>query len=260
MKKLILILLLTIGITPAFAQGNGGKAIVRAGTKATATQSSIALTVGEQMARQALSRPSFAQITNWAAKPLIRIQSPSNLTAPMSGELPVLESRVLDWKTVDSYLFPQGHDGRVMYIPTSWKNWQDPNEAAWYRGMKFTRLDQIKNLLESGMELSKISPRYPGVFSSSEIDLALKYASPVGAVAPVLPVMVKMPAVYELSKENEPDGRVDFMRVFRRDIAPEFISDVMVFLEVNGEPGWYKAVLQDNELVFIPAFGTLFSW
>ncbi|MCQ2411224.1 MAG: hypothetical protein MJ053_07215 [Elusimicrobiaceae bacterium] len=259
MKKLILILLLTIGITPAFAQGTGGKAVVRAG-KATATQSSIALKVGEQMTRRSLSRAGMIQITNWVTKPTVQMHPNGQSQLASVGELPVLESRVLDWKTVDLYLFPRGHDGRVMYIPTSWKNWKDPSDAARYRGMIFTRLEQVKHLLESGMELSKISPHYPGIFSSSELDTALKYASPLGAVYPVLPVMVKMPAVYELSKENEPDGLVDFMRVIRRDIAPEFISDVMVFLEVNGEPGWYKAVLHEGEMVFIPAYGTLFSW
>ncbi len=259
MKQMILILLSVICFSPLFAQS--GK-IVDTGMKAASSSKEFVLKVGQkagqQLARQAVCNIPMAQILNWSGQPLVRVRPLEDIVVPFSPENPVsLLAKVLDYNVAARYIFPEGRDEHKIYIPTPWENQTQP---AWYRGMKIHNLLELRNLLENGLELSKISPRYPGIFSTSEIDLALKHAVPWGAVAPVLPVVVKMPATFELSKENEPDGYADFLRLFRRDIRPDQIEDVMVFLSVNETPGWYKVVLQEGELVFIPAFGSIKTW
>ena len=39
-----------------------------------------------------------------------------------------------------------------------------------------------------------------------------------------------------------------------------YIQDVMVFLEVGGEPGWYKVTLENGVLVFTPAPSRVFKY
>lgn len=246
MKRIGLLILFVIGLYAGPVQAQGIK---------LGTQSIVALKVEQQILHNGVpSVLTLAQIINFSGKPLIQIQLPKDQISPVDH---LQKVRILDWQTTTKYLLPEGREGHVAYIPGSWK--EDPKASAWYRGMTFMNLRDLENLLHKGMELSKVSPRYPGVFATYYPDLALKYAVPCGSLAPVMPVMVKVPAVFELSKEKDPDGRIDFMRIFHRDIAPSFIADVMVFLEVNGKPDWYKVILVNNRMVFIPAFGVIIN-
>ena len=110
------------------------------------------------------------------------------------------------------------------------------------------------------MEVSKTSSYFGGIFAALDAKMALSYAMPWGALYPSLPVVVRIPNTPELSAKNALEWRSHFDGVFRQNVTPRFISDVMVFLEVNGKPGWYKVILVDGELVFIPTFGTTLSW
>ena len=254
MKRMIFVLLLSI--LPPLVLAQSGKA-VQTGVK-LATQSDIALRVAQQTARQSLSRtPALAQITNWTGKPLVRVQQAGNVSIPASDDLSPVAVRVPDWQTTARYLFPEGRQGHKAHIPSAFEKRQG---AAFYRGLSLRRLDELKNLLVNGMERDKVSAYFPGIFAADEAKMALGYATPWGALYPSLPVIVRIPDTPELAAENIWEKKTPFSGVFRQDVKPRFISDVMVFLEVNGKPGWHKVMLVDEEMVFIPVLGTTLSW
>jgi len=128
-----------------------------------------------------------------------------------------------------------------------------------YRGMKFSSISELKNILINGMELSKSN--YVGeIYTSPFVEVALNYAVPIapdkweGEFQIELPVLVRMELTDKIWQENAPD-QFDIEWVFRKNIPAEMISDVMVFLEINRTPGWYKVVLKDNKVVLLPVPG-----
>ena len=258
MKKILLLVWIILLAICAFAQG--GK-VVKTGVQ-FATQSDVALKVAQKVQQTSVRAavvPVSAQIGNWSGKPLIRVRpSAADMgasRAPVTDN-PQFVVRVLDYKTAAQYLLPQGREGRVAYIPSSF---QEQKNSAWYKGMHVTNLDGLKHVLTKGMTLDK-AHHYGGVFATTEVELAQKYTVAWGSVYPGMPVLVRIPFTPKLYTENKPDGGFGFIHKFRQDLSPSLISDVMVFLEVNGEAGWYKVVLQEDELVFQPVSGVTISW
>ena len=129
-----------------------------------------------------------------------------------------------------------------------------------YRGMQLSTLDDLKNLLVNGLERSR--SYYDGdIFVSPEPYIALNHALPRlwdtwnGKMQVDLPVLVQIPVTEQLLLENAPKSLGPRWIFNRRDVAAYLISDVWVFLEVNEVPGWYKATLENDEVVLSPVPG-----
>ena len=133
------------------------------------------------------------------------------------------------------------------------------NKESFYRGMRLEKLDDVKNLLINGLEAHRTN--YHGdIYASLMPSIALWHAIMAGKN---LSVLVQIPATDKL-RSYAPEAfptddryaakafQTGEVCIFRRDVPASFISNIWVFLEVNGNPGWYKATLENDELIFTP--------
>ena len=124
---------------------------------------------------------------------------------------------------------------------------------AFFRGMQLENIDELKNILLNGLEVSKT--HYKAIYTSYIPSVALAYAFPSFEAAmynalddeKVLPVMVKIVADLETFEKAVRDFSA-YHTVFQ-DIPADKIADVMIFLEINGKKDWYKVTLKEGELV-----------
>lgn len=130
------------------------------------------------------------------------------------------------------------------------------NDQTLYRGMVINQLSDLKNLLQNGLETRQTY--HPGeIWTSPYPGVAFDYAIPNAwnhwqeEVQTGLPVLVRISLTPPLLAKNPPDIFWQ-NRVFFRDIPARYMPDVMVFLEVNGQRGWYKATLENEEVALIP--------
>ncbi len=189
------------------------------------------------------------KITNLPGEPLVKLGGP--LSAANNGvSTKYLKAHVFGSDTRASTLFPQGWLGNTLYVPSSWQ-YRDKN--FWYRGMLLHHTEELKNILINGLELDKT--RHAGIFASSEILTALLYAANDVPTFMALPVLIRIPKTSQLSTPAMPCG----LALFSQDIPANFLTDVMVFLEVGGKPGWYKVTLENGELVFTPVSSRIFA-
>ena len=141
---------------------------------------------------------------------------------------------------------------RKMFVPQDFVN----RTNALYRGMAITDLDELKNILTNGLETDK-SYHHKKIFTAYEPLTAVLYAQPThrfNAKAD-LPVLIKIPLTPAL--EQYTSDRFETARAFRQNIPAQAISDVWIFLEVNKKADWYKATLENGEIVLLPAHGKL---
>ncbi len=114
-------------------------------------------------------------------------------------------------------------------------------------------LKDIENILINGLEINR-SYAYPGqIYATPLLRVALDYAVPPKyfltkpGVKPEIPVVVKIRLTPELL-DKKASVSWGTERVFSKDIPADALADVMMFLEVDGKPGWYKAAWKDNAL------------
>lgn len=255
-KTVILTILLS---SLALCSGAQESKLVRLGVGAATGETAISKAVNRQVALRGVGNAlPVVKIANLPGSLQVSLSLPKQTHHEQLSERQtpsVLSARVLNSEEVNKALFPNGWKGNALYIPISWK----VNQAkSWYRGVALHNVDELHNILLNGMELSK--SHHAGIFASSEVGLAMRYAVPGGSLKPVLPVVVSIPDTPEIAKEFEPDGLADFLKVFKKDIPARLIKDVMVFLDVNGESGWYKAELCQDGVVFRPVFGATATW
>ena len=112
-----------------------------------------------------------------------------------------------------------------------------------YRGVVLKDLQELENLLICGMEIDKTG--YDGIFTSRYLSVALDYAHrQYGNI----PTLVQVPVTdFLLTRRMRGDMMED---VFNMDIPAYMISNVMVFVKINGKPGWYDVKLQEDKLIF----------
>ena len=246
MTKLIIIFALMASSLCAFAQG--GEVVERgleAAFKGGATVSTEQLL--RLVGRQAFPRPGvqLAEIINWSTKPLVQVVSNQNITVP---SMKMISAQAVNGEAFRRVVFPQLG---VRNLPVELND----SAPALYRGMPLN-LKDIKNLLKKGMELERSSFRQ--LYFSADIDVALACANEENLL---LPVVVKVNVTPELEALHPPHLYEYDNYVFNGNIPAQFIKDgkVMVFLEVNGEPGWYKATLENDELLLKPTTTKLFQ-
>ena len=115
---------------------------------------------------------------------------------------------------------------------------------AFYRGMVLSDLSSLKEVLTKGLEWKKTN--YNRIFASRYLSVALDHAY----INPgLLPVLIRIPETDHLRFNNIMCGD-NWTVTFGRDIPADMLSDVMVFLKINGVPGWYDVKYQEDKLVF----------
>ena len=164
---------------------------------------------------------------------------------------PPTHANLLEPDILRSIVFPAGQ----VYVPQPFAE----ENPALYRGMKLSEISDIKNLLINGLEMKK--SHYVGeIFTSPSLNVATNYALPVlwdqyeGEAQMEIPTLLRIPVTPLLLQTNAPE-QFGFQWIFRRNVSAAHISDIMVFLNINNTPGWYKAVLENNYVIFVPVPG-----
>ena len=139
-----------------------------------------------------------------------------------------------------------------MFVPRDLVN----QTEALYRGMAITDLDELKNTLVNGLEINK-SNHEQRIFTAYDPLTAVLYAQPTHRfnVKANLPVLIKIP-VRSTLEQYVPEP-FETAKAFHKSIPAQAISDVWILLEVNKQADWYKAVLENGEIVLFPAHGQL---
>lgn len=246
MKKLIFIFLIGMSVSPSLAQG-GNRSALSHGIQAATSPSvlnSVKQAVVAAMSHHMTESPvmTSVQINNFQNHPRVHIST----TIPVPDG--TLSARVL----APYELSPEIFSSSQGYVPLQFLT----AEHAVYRGMKLENIEDLKNILTRGLEINK-TQQLNKIYASSSLSVAIYYALPTlwnkweGEVQTDLPVLVKIPLTSYLLAENAPDN-LGLRQVFYRDIPADMIEDVMVFLEVDGKPGWYKVILNEEKLILTP--------
>lgn len=237
-RTLLLGLLFAVSLSPAFAQGSGAKAVVQVARGAALTQ---------QVSRQAVQ----ARLASRLAFPLTFVNLPSSVT-PVPSQIivrPHEASRLNiqpETNTVQAAVFPTKQLDRHMpeFDDLNLYSLVGLRGPAFYRGMVLPDLQSLKQVLIKGLEWKKTN--YNRIFASRYLSVALDHAY----INPgPLPVLIQIPETDRLQFNNVMGGD-NWTVTFGRDIPADMLSDVMVFLKINGIPGWYDVKWQDDKLVF----------
>ncbi len=245
MKKLLVLSLFCLCVSPVFAQKNFWRGVTH-WKKPAAFETNIKAAVLRTEAALKLPGSPHIRITNLPGEPTVK------LGGAVDNAPAVLSARLLDGEALYAGIFPQT---RQMIVPSALTRRE---KAAVYRGMYMADLKNVGNLLINGLEINK-SDAYPGeIYTTPFLRMALGYAVPKPGVKPKIPVLVRIRLTTELL-DKKASVSWGAERVFYKAIPASFLSDVMVFLEVNGKPDWYKVSLENDELIFTPAPSRVFK-
>lgn len=205
--------------------------------------------------QRALTRASAAQTLPLSVKTLKIINLPARPSVRILFDVPpaprVKHSvRLVPPRQVYPLIYKVGE--HQMFVPRNFVN----STKALYRGMAIANLDELKDILINGLKTTK-SNHMKRIFTSHDPDTAILYAQPTHLFNEQanLPVLLKIPltpAVEQYAQERFP-----MATAFLQDIPAEAIPDVWILLEVNKKADWYKATLEDGEIVLFPAHGQL---
>ena len=239
-RTLMFGLLFAVSICPAFAQRNEAKAVVQ-------------VMRGAEMAQQVSRQVVNAQLASRLVFPLTFVNLPSSVIPVPSQVIvrPHEASRLHiqpEDNTVQAAVFPTKQLDRHMpeFDDLNLYSLVGLRGPSFYRGMVLPDLQSLKQVLTKGLEWKKTN--YNRIFASRYLAVALDHAY----INPgPLPVLIRIPETNRLRFNNIMDGD-NWTVTFGRDIPADMLSDVMVFLKINGIPGWYKATLENEELVLTP--------
>ena len=240
MKKMILFTMAVFFALPTFAQkGN----VVKAGAEALTRR--LPQQVEAQIARQMLGKipaVQFAEISNLVGCPLVQVQLLESVSVPGNG---LLQARVMGAEELHDIL----HTPRQMYVPLSFAR-ALPQEL--YRGVSLDNLGDLETLLKDGIKTDK-TRRGNGIFAGSNLPASITYALPEPWETS-FPVLMRIKPTDQFLQDNPP-AHFKSEWVFFEDIPADMIPDVLVFVKVNGEAGWYKAQLQGGKVVLTGVAG-----
>ena len=251
-KKWILAIWMLGCISPAFAQ-IGGRA-VKAGAEAL-HGGTVANAVSRQAVNQAVKRAtagSLVRPVRISNLPLSASAKNIRLGMTAAENAPSPSVRLMDVAQLHATLLPQKEQ---MFVPQTLLQ----EEPAVYRGLTLTNLSSLQNILTRGLNANY--GFYEGqIFTTTSLRLALNYAMPskydaAAAKKSNIPVVIKIRLTPELT-EKIPSGTMGLSRIFYRNVPSYDLTDVMVFLEVNGKAGWYKTEWKNEQIVFSPVPST----
>lgn len=253
MKKLLVVLLLVCCVGAAFAQKGTGKAL----RNLPKVEEQIARVAAQKYVRPTIGVLESITIPNLPGSPMVKFHLPfvANAEKSTASLLPPNDVFPLIFSKSPRAMFP-----KRMFLPQDFLS----QEQAFYRGMKLSKLEDLTNLLQNGLELGKSADFPNKIYVTSEGSFAVAYAMPSALYNQMVEVEANLPVVIKILGTEElrryaPEV-FEYRETFRRDVPARFISDIWVFLKVNDTPGWYKAVLEDNELILLPAPGKSLPW
>lgn len=243
MKKWILLILVSLCVCPAFAQKGLGR-LVNGGAKGLVNPAAV-----ERSAFRASPFLQPIKITNLPSGSAL-----NNTKLVWTGNTALgvtqqsLSARLLDGPSLHALVFPQQEQ---MWVPLALA--QNESSSV-YRGITLSNLAELKNVLTNGLEANR--GFYSGqVFTTPSLRIALNYALPskydVFAAQKgefKIPVLLNIRLTQQI--EQLPSGTMGLSRIFYQNIPSSALTDVMVFLEMGGKPGWYKAELKDGDIGF----------
>ena len=188
------------------------------------------------------------QITNLPGEPTVKL---GRATDDMPA---MLSARLLTGEENFHLIFPDMPRYSVHYLPSS----LNTEEEVGYRGLKLYNLESVKNILENGLEWKRGG--YNGkIFFTGNLNRVTDFVTE-HTDRNLLPTIVKfnLPEDRRFMYTRVSLFNVDYY-LWLENIWSYYIQDVMVFLEVNGKPGWYKATLENGELVFTPVPSRVFN-
>lgn len=250
MKKLWMLSLLCFCVAPSYAQRNFWRGLTHF-KKPAALETNIKSAVSRTEAALKLPGSPHIQITNLPGEPLVK------LGGTVDNAPAILSARMLSGQEVARSVFPGETLLSAMYLPTA-LNTQDD---VMFRGLKLYNLKSVKNILAKGMRYKDVSAVYRGeVFFSGWLFRVTDFATAASAEEQSFPVIVKfvVPTDERTVYARAHMFSMDYYYL-EEDIRVSEIQDIMVFLEVDGKPDWYKATLEDGDLVFTPAPSRVFS-
>ncbi len=256
-KKLLVLSLLIFCFSPTFAQwGKAAKAGAKAWRDATAaTEAALRRQVAGQTV--GVSKAMAVQITNLPGQPLVKLGTALSSLNGQDNVPSVLPARMMSGTENHTVLFPKPRLFSPMYIPIALNTTQ---EVA-YRGVTLYNLQSLQNILENGLEYDRVSPVMDNkIYFSGHIYRAAKFATQSDSPYGELPVLIKFAlpeSRNDIYAHNYLYG-LDYY-FFVHNIGADYLLDVMVLLEVNGVPGWYKATLEEGNLVFTPTPSRIFD-
>lgn len=250
MKKLLVLILLCLCVCPSYAQKNFWRGLTHWKTPAafnTKIESSIFRARGRNVP---LAGPHI-QITNLPGEPLVKLG-----TTDLPQDAGILPARLLTGDESHKVLFPGEGFFPPMYVPVA----LNTQEEVVYRGLKLYNLQDLQNILNKGLQYNKVSDEMNRkIYFSGTLRRAARYAVEYDSPQNELPVLVKFTVPNKDLLNASPYVLGWDYYYTLRNIPSSCIQDVMVLLEVNGKPGWYKAVLEDGKPVFIPAPSQVFK-
>ncbi len=252
MRKILILLLVVLFVPPAYADTRQkALSLLTQGTNGTIKR------VNQAVLERALKNTFIRKvpittpikITNLPKEPLVRFSFPRKFRTTYPNTV-----RLIPRASVFNRLFFEGPyrllEEKKLFVPKGM--FIAPRESL-YRGLRLENFDELKNLLVNGLELDKCLIPRREIYTTFTPSRALLYAVPRGRIEENLPVLIKIPFVSPLQKLIS--WREYNVVVFNQDIPAEAVSDIWVFLDVNGKPDWCKATLQDGDLVLIPGYG-----
>ncbi|MBO4675904.1 MAG: hypothetical protein J5601_07480, partial [Elusimicrobiaceae bacterium] len=197
---------------------------------------------------------SHIQITNLPDKPLVKLGGTTKNTPA------VLSARILSGDENYKRLYSREGWFPPVYVPEA----LNTAEESVFRGLKLYNLASIQNILTNGLEYDRVATGMEDkIYFSGGVYRAAGYItwhkskySPYN----VIPTLVRLALPADRSDIYAHSILWAFDYYYQvRNIPASYIQDVMVFLEVDGKPDWYKVTLEDGELIFTPAHSRVFE-
>lgn len=246
MRKLLALGLICFFISPAVAQPRGHG-------RARSTKTPHTYHLRKKVAKQSHRRRHTSVVDklekNGRGTPLIHIMDLEHplirLNIPMPDNSSLLMARLLGEQEIIPIVFPEGLFAGKLFIPPA----LNTQERVGFRGLVLNDIYELENILTNGLEAWRSSSGHV-FFSGSPRTAAMFAKVPREKFSVILSFYVP---------EDVPIFEYNANYYVKQDISAAYLKEVMIFLEVDGKPGWYKATLEDGEIIFTPTPGQIFE-
>ena len=265
MKKLILIFLIGLGAFPARAQGRAlsgwtaWNGLRKSATSASRAAGNVQRGITRALVQVKPPMATHIQIVNLPEKPFVKLATPLPVIDGVPGNpFPILQARILSGEENYKHLHSKGGFFPPVYVPEV----LNTQEEAGFRGLKLYDLQDVQHILEYGLEYRKVTAKMENkIYFADGVYHAAGYITDNDSPYLELPTLVRFKLLPDKSNIYANVSLFFDLNYYYwgKNIPSGYIQDVMVFLEVGGEPGWYKATLENGELVFTPAPSRVFK-
>ena len=261
MKKIVTVILVCFCFSPAFAQGEKTAAEIATGkvgaeitrqmqaatSQAARAESQIAAEFTRQMRHAQRQTNLLSQVEKYKLVPLIIpeivLSVPTKVALPASTQD---KEKAVGSLLLNTYRLYQEED-KALDVYLTQVNRAENTEFL-YRGLHVSSLDELKPLLQNGMQKSQTG--YNSIYMTANPIVARHYAKLERGI-PVVVMMDKSVLAGSLRPENIGNFYAE------KDVPAEAVLRVFVLLDINGTPGWYKTTLENERLVFMPVAAKL---